>query len=83
MNTPFHLLIGDDRRIALPAELCNDLGLHIGDTVIVRVEDDHATLSSVDHTIKRFQNLALRHLPEGLGLVDQLIAEREAAAENE
>jgi bifunctional DNA-binding transcriptional regulator/antitoxin component of YhaV-PrlF toxin-antitoxin module len=84
MESPsYHVRIADHRRIVLPTELCDRLALHVGDTIVVRVEDDHAILSSVDRTIKRFQDLVAQQLPEGIGLVDQLIAEREAEAGHE
>jgi bifunctional DNA-binding transcriptional regulator/antitoxin component of YhaV-PrlF toxin-antitoxin module len=84
MDTPFFQLdIDNARRVVLPEELCDDLGLQIGGTVFIRVEAGTATLSSVEQTIRRFQELTRRQLPEGLGLVDQLIAEREAASRDE
>lgn len=79
----FHLRILDGRSVTLPAELCHGLGVHIGDTLVVRVEDDQATLSSVKRVIRTFQDRVVDQLPKGVGLVDQLIAEREAAAKHE
>lgn len=79
----YHLRIGDGRRIVLPSEFCRSLSLDVGDTVIVRVEKDHATLGSVDQTISRFQSLVANHVPPDVSLVDELIAEREDAASRE
>ena len=79
----YHLSIGDGRRIDLPPEVCASLALDVGDTVIVRVDGHQATLSSVDHTIRRFQGLLAGRLPEGVSVVDELIAEREDAARRE
>lgn len=80
---PYHLKIGGGRRVVLPAELCRTLSLGVGDTVIVRVEEDHATLRSVDRTIARFQTLLAQRVPAGTSLVDELIAEREDEARRE
>jgi bifunctional DNA-binding transcriptional regulator/antitoxin component of YhaV-PrlF toxin-antitoxin module len=79
----YHLRITDGRSVTLPAELCDGLGVHIGDTLVVRMEENQATLCSVDRVIRSFQDLVVRQIPEGVGLVDQLIAEREAAARHE
>lgn len=78
MNShPYHLKLGEGRRLVLPADVCRGLALGVGDTVIVRLEDDRATLRSVDHTISRFQALLTERVPRERSLVDELIAERE------
>ena len=79
----FHLTIGDGRRIVLPADVCENLQLGIGDTVIVAVEDDHVTLRSVDSAIERFQALVAEKVPAGTSLVDELIGERQENARRE
>jgi bifunctional DNA-binding transcriptional regulator/antitoxin component of YhaV-PrlF toxin-antitoxin module len=79
----FHLKIGDGRRIVLPPDVCNSLHLGIGDTVIVAVENDHATLRSVDAAVERFQALVAEKVPTGTSLVDELIAERKENARRE
>lgn len=79
----YHLKIGGGRRIVLPSDLCRNLSLDVGDTVIVRLEDDQATLRSVDRTISRFQSLLAQRVPPGTSLVNELIAEREDEAARE
>ena len=76
----YHVKIGEGRRVVLPSEVCRSMSLGIGDTIIVRVEDNRATLSSVDRTIERFQSLLAERVPHGVSLVDELIAEREDAS---
>ena len=76
----YHVKIGEGRRVVLPSEVCKSMSLGIGDTIIVRVEDNRTTLSSVDRTIERFQSLLAERVPQGVGLVDELIAEREEAS---
>jgi len=61
----YHLKIGEGRRIVLPAEVCRSLAVNVGDTLIVRLEDDRATLNSVDKTIERFQALVAERVPAG------------------
>ena len=75
----FRIRIGTGRRIVLPNEVCALLSLAVGDTMIVRVESDHATLSSGDRTVERFQSMLADRVPVGYSAVDELIAEREDA----
>ena len=82
-SQPYHIKIGEGRRVVLPSEVCKSMSLGIGDTIIVRVEDNRATLSSVDRTIERFQSLLAERVPPGVSLVDELIAERAEASLHE
>ncbi|MDP1798011.1 MAG: AbrB/MazE/SpoVT family DNA-binding domain-containing protein [Planctomycetaceae bacterium] len=79
----FHVRIGDGRRVVLPSELCRSLSVRVGDTLVVRIEDGRATLNSVDRMIDRFQSLVAARVPQDISLVDELIADREAAALHE
>ena len=79
----FHLKIGDGRRIVLPTDVCDSLRLGVGDTVIVAVEDGHATLRSVDSAVERFQALVAEKVPADVSLVDELIRERRDNARRE
>ena len=56
------------------------MSLGIGDTLIVRVEPDRTTLSSVERTVERFQSMLAERVPAGYSAVDELIAEREDAS---
>lgn len=76
----FHVRIGDGRRVVLPSEVCRSMSLDVGDTLIVRVEPERTTLSSVERTVERFQSLLAARIPLGYSVVDELIAEREDAA---
>jgi bifunctional DNA-binding transcriptional regulator/antitoxin component of YhaV-PrlF toxin-antitoxin module len=79
----YHIRIGDGRRFVLPSELCRSMDLDVGDTMVVRVERDYVVLSSVEHTIDRFQSLLAATIPAGVSLVDELIADRERMASHE
>jgi uncharacterized membrane protein len=80
---PYHIKIGEGRPVVLPAEVWKSMSLGIGDTIIVRVEDNRATLSGVVRTIERFQSLLAERVPPNVSLVDELITERKAASLNE
>lgn len=79
----YHVKIGEGRRVVLPAEVCRAMSLGIGDTVILRVENDRASLSSVEKTIARFQSMLASRTPAGYSAIDELISEREDASLSE
>jgi len=79
----YHLRIGGGRRVVLPPEVCQSLAVGIGDTLVVRLEAERATLGSVDRTIDRFQKLLAAKVPVGVSLVEELIAERAEMAGRE
>ena len=79
----YQMRIGEGRRVVLPPEVCQSLSVTIGDTIVVRLEEDRATLGSVDRTIDRFQKLLANKVPAGVSLVDELLAERAEVAARE
>jgi len=79
----YHIRIGDGRRVVLPTEVCKSMSLDVGDTLIVRVEPERTTLSSVERTVARFQSMLAERVPPGFSAVDELIAEREDASMRE
>jgi AbrB family looped-hinge helix DNA binding protein len=70
-------------RIVIPAEYRKALGLHEGDIVTMQLEDGEIRLYSFEEGLRRAQALVRELVPEGVSLVDELIAERrrEAALE--
>ena len=76
----YHLRISEGRRIVLPLEVCRKIGFDVGETITLRVEDNRATLQSVDRTIQRFQQLVAENVASDVSLVDDLISEREGAS---
>jgi len=70
-------------RIVIPAKYRKALGLREGDTVTMRLEDGEIRLHGFDEGLRRAQALVREFIPDGVSLVDELIAERrrEAALE--
>jgi AbrB family looped-hinge helix DNA binding protein len=68
-------LTGGDR-IVIPVEYRRALGLHIGDELILRLEDGEVRIFTPQQAIKRAQELVRRYIPQGRSLSDELIAER-------
>jgi len=79
----FHLRVSDGRRVVLPNEVCKQLGIKVGDTVIVDVAEGKVQLHSFDTTLANFRALLASKIPAGVSLVDDLLAERRAEAERD
>ena len=75
--------IAEGGRLVIPAELRRELGLAIGDEVIVRVEDGEIRILTRGEAVKRAQGMVRRHIKVSRSLVDELTAERRAEAKRE
>lgn len=75
--------LGEGGRIVIPAQYRQALGLHVGDEVILRLEDGEVHIFTLSQALKKAQELVRRYIPEGRSLADELIAERRIEAENE
>jgi AbrB family looped-hinge helix DNA binding protein len=83
--------IDSQGRLAIPAEVRDRLGLKAGDEVTVELRADDArppryseeALRRHEEAIDRLQQLARKHIPRDVSLVDELIAERRAEAARE
>jgi antitoxin component of MazEF toxin-antitoxin module len=74
------VVVGGDGALALPSDLLAAIGVRPGDAVAVRVVDGELRMSSTRHALTRFQTWLRSLAPEGVDLVDDLIAERRAEA---
>ncbi|MFL5586828.1 MAG: AbrB/MazE/SpoVT family DNA-binding domain-containing protein [Ktedonobacteraceae bacterium] len=68
--------IAEGGRIVIPAEYRQALDLHVGDEVILRLEDGTLRIFTPSQAIKYAQELLRPYLPQGRSLSDELIAER-------
>lgn len=75
--------LAEGGRVVIPAELRKELGLCVGDTLLILVEDGELHIFTPRQGIKRAQEIVRRYVPEGTSLVDELIAERRAEAARE
>ncbi len=75
--------IGPSGRVVIPAAFRKEMGLKAGDEVLMRLEDGEVTLYTRAQAIRRAQEIVRRHVPEGVSLSDELIAERRAEAKRE
>lgn len=70
-------------RLQVPADIRRALGLHDGDTVTMEVVGGRLHVRPYRDVIAEIQARLRKHLPPGVSLVDELIAERRAEAERE
>ncbi|WP_238720013.1 AbrB/MazE/SpoVT family DNA-binding domain-containing protein [Nitratireductor alexandrii] len=74
------LQIGAGGRIVIPAEMRAAMGVSEGDSLLARVIDGELRLLSQDAALQKAQALVRQVVPEGVSLVDELIAERRLEA---
>jgi AbrB family looped-hinge helix DNA binding protein len=83
MTTETRLRINENGRVVIPASFRKALGIHPGDEVIVRLDEDEVRITTMKKRIERVQSHARRHLKPGVSIVDEFIAERREAARRE
>lgn len=72
--------IGPGGRLVIPAAQRRELGLEVGDQVVIRVEDHELRVSGLNHRIERVQALVRRHNRTGEMLSESLIRDRRTEA---
>jgi bifunctional DNA-binding transcriptional regulator/antitoxin component of YhaV-PrlF toxin-antitoxin module len=68
--------LGEGGRIVIPPEYLQVLGMEVGDTVILRLENGEVRIFTQKEAIRKAQELVNTYLPEERSLSDELIAER-------
>ena len=75
--------VGPDGRVVIPAAYRPLLGMEDGGHVLMRLEDGELRLIGRDAAIARVQAMVAKYVPEGVSLVDELLAERRREVERE
>jgi AbrB family looped-hinge helix DNA binding protein len=75
--------VGPKGRVVVPAAIRRELGIEEGTQLLARVEGDGVVLEPRTAAIRRLQALVRQAVPEGVSLVDELIAERREEARKE
>jgi AbrB family looped-hinge helix DNA binding protein len=73
--------LAEGGRIVIPVEYRQALGLHVGDEVILRLENGEVRIFTPQQAIKRAQELVRRYVPEERSLSDELLEERKMERE--
>lgn len=80
----YHVKIGEGRRVVLPSEVCQSMSVAIGDTIIVRVEDNHLVrLETPEFALQEARAYFKSLVPKGVSVVDELLVERREEASRE
>ena len=83
MQDTYKARIGEEGRVVLPLDWRKAVHAKPGDELVIQVSDDGLHISTVRQAIKRFQKLVALHVPPEVDLVDELIRERRAEADDE
>lgn len=75
--------IVDGGKLVIPASFRRELGIAVGDTVIVEVSDGELRVRSRNAALVNARRMMRQIVPEGVSLVDELIADRRADAARE
>jgi AbrB family looped-hinge helix DNA binding protein len=70
-------------KLVIPAAMRRKLGISVGDTVFVDVDDGELRVRSISRAIERARAILRKHVPEGVELADELISDRRREAERE
>ncbi len=75
--------VGPDGRVVIPAAYRRLLGIEESGHVLMVLEDGEVRLIGRNAAIARAQALVAKYVPEGVSLVDELLAERRREVERE
>jgi hypothetical protein len=80
---PGKIPVAADGSVVLPSAITHALALKAGDVLFVRLNDDEIHLLTKVAVARRVQALVREFVPEGVSLVDELIADRRREVEAE
>ena len=83
MADVIHTKMGEGRRVAVPAELCQRYGIDPGDPVVPEPAESGIVLRPLDAVIREVQTFFADITPASGLLSDELIRERHMEAERE
>ncbi len=82
MSEEIRTRVNENGRVVIPSSFRKALGIEVGDEVVLRIEDDELRITTQQRRIQRAQRHARQYVKGG-SLVDELLAERRAAAKRE
>lgn len=75
--------IVDGGKLVIPVSYRRELGIDVGDTVVMEIAEGELRVRSLDAAIANAQRLMRQLVPENVSLSDELIADRRAEAAHE
>ena len=82
-SSSFRTTLTAGGRVVIPVEYRKELGMEVGQNLVIRLVDGEIRIMTSDQAIRTAQNIARKYIPKKVSLVDELLAERAAAAQRE
>jgi len=82
-TTESKALINEGGRILIPVNIRKALNLHVGDELLLRVEEDEIHMMPLSKAVQQAQDLIRQYNKDGLKLTDVLLELRKEDQENE
>ena len=83
MRLEFRSRINENGRLVIPAEIRQALDIVPGDEVVLEMRDDELRITTQRRRIERAQRRAQKYVKGRRSLVNELLAERRQAAQDE
>jgi bifunctional DNA-binding transcriptional regulator/antitoxin component of YhaV-PrlF toxin-antitoxin module len=83
MENVIHAKLGEGRRVAIPAELCQRYGIEPGEPVVLEPSDSGIVIRPLDTVIREVQAYFAGIAPPGVSLSEELLRDRREEAERE
>jgi bifunctional DNA-binding transcriptional regulator/antitoxin component of YhaV-PrlF toxin-antitoxin module len=78
-----HIKLGEGRRVAIPADLCQRYGIQPGDPLVLEASDHAMILRPLDEVLREVQAYFRDAAPPAAVVSDELIRERREEAKRE
>lgn len=75
--------IGAGGRLVIPAAMRTALGMNVGDRLTIECADNQLRIYTFQEGLRRIRAIVRQFVPEGVSLVDELIADRRREAAEE
>lgn len=75
--------VAEGGRVVIPAHYRRQMGIDVGDEVMLRLEDGELRITTLRQAVRRAQELVRRYVPEGHSLADELLEDRRREARDE
>ncbi len=71
-----HAVVGPGGRVVIPAAYRDALGITESDAVLMRLDGEELGLTSDETEVRWVREIVSRYVPEGIGLVEEILRER-------
>lgn len=75
--------LAEGGKLVIPASYRREMGIEVGDTLMLSMVDGELRVRSRDAVISQIQAMVREFVPEGVSMVDEFIADRRAEAAKE